>query len=339
MFCSARADHEITILKKNPPPPLETRQFCFPYPFVSVFETQKVLCKKAVRKDKNWFSADLPTPKRQKYWDSEPKAGKSSERYWKVEKVRCIKFPACYKWRIILKLVHWTIISTNLPRRCWLACVAIVKRVSAFLSPLFAPASQATVDMYTVCWRPYWNVRFRFIPMSEPIKWQRQVMVGFHYSSATSWHVCCLTKKRTQQMLQKLLGCGFSRLKERLTGDSSWNRETLRARTDWIHILITPFLGKRSNSYVQTKNQMTRTNLRERHFAASGNFSFYQSTKQSQCFHCFGRPFNHNTKLNLILRGQHGVIMTASCRKSRFHDWKLNLKKTIFSISTSRHLM
>ena len=143
------------------------------------------------------------------------KLGKVVKCTEKWKKSGCIKFPACYKWRIILKLVHWTIISTNLPRRCWLACVAIVKRVSAFLSALFAPASQATVDMYTVCWRPYWNVKFRFIPMSQPIKWQWQVVVGFHYSSATSWHVCCLTTKRTQQMLQKLLGCGFSRLKER----------------------------------------------------------------------------------------------------------------------------
>ena len=210
----ARWSRNYNLKKIPPPPPLETRQFYFLYPFLSVFESRKVLCKKVVRKDENWFSADLQTPKRQKYWDSEPKAGKSSEMYWKVEKVRCIKFPACYKWRIILKLVQWTII-TNLLLRCWLACVAVVKRVGAFLSPLFAPASQATVDMYTVCWRPYWNVKFRFIPMSQPIKWQWQVMVGFHYSSATSWHVCCLTTKRTQQMLQKLLGCGFSRLKVR----------------------------------------------------------------------------------------------------------------------------
>lgn len=94
--------------KKIPPPPLETLQFYFLYSFLSVFETRKVLCKKAVRKDENWFSADLQTPKRQKFWDSEPKAGKSSEMYRKVEKVRCIKFPAWYKWRISLKLEQWT---------------------------------------------------------------------------------------------------------------------------------------------------------------------------------------------------------------------------------------
>ena len=72
----ARWSRNYNFEKKSSPPPLETRQFCFLYPFVSVFETQKVLCKKAVRKDKNWFSADLPTPKRQKYWDSEQKLGK-----------------------------------------------------------------------------------------------------------------------------------------------------------------------------------------------------------------------------------------------------------------------
>ena len=60
-----------------------------------------------------------------------------------VEKaVRCAKFPACYKWRIILKLA-----SRHLHQ-------AGVKRVGAFPPPypppLFAPATQATANMHTV---------------------------------------------------------------------------------------------------------------------------------------------------------------------------------------------
>ena len=40
----------------------------------------------------HWPGIDLPSPKRQKMWDSESRAGKSSEKYVKV--VRCPKFPS-----------------------------------------------------------------------------------------------------------------------------------------------------------------------------------------------------------------------------------------------------
>ena len=81
-----------------------------------------------------------------------------------------------------------------------------------------------------------------------------------------------------------------------------WFFETKR-ETDWRQLVkswdvksenwLNPYfdnsilIGKRSNSYVQTKNQMTRTNLRERHFVTSGNFSFYQSTKLKPVFSLF----------------------------------------------------
>ena len=48
--------------------------------------------------DRNFFFPDLPTPKRQKMWDSEPTAEKSSEKWVKSREMSKISYKKDFQW-------------------------------------------------------------------------------------------------------------------------------------------------------------------------------------------------------------------------------------------------